>query len=343
MLGVSFWSTELGAQRWGIAVHALSTTADAAPSCEYLCRVHLADPPTPTVSALSGAAVRAVILPEHPTGLLPDLQWWLHPHTGHAYARVQQRGRPLAEATITHHGKALTLWADPQVDEADCQQFFASAVIPLVARMQGRFVLHASALELDGHVVAFSAASGTGKSTTLLLTMAALPGATLFADDAIAVHHTGSHWQISAGPQRLKADPKTAALARRLGFEPDSKVFTMGAKVFVDLPTYAGDRLHRLAAFVVVERAAQHQAGSITALPAAEALATLRASRSVPYYPDAAFAGADLTTLVHAINDRHPRVWRVRVPDGLAQAEAWVRATLAPWLRAQAALDRTAT
>jgi hypothetical protein len=61
---------------------------------------------------------------------------------------------------------------------------FAQA-LPLAATLQGLELLHASAVRVDGKLVAFSAPSGTGKTSTAAHLVA--DGATLLTDDVLAI------------------------------------------------------------------------------------------------------------------------------------------------------------
>jgi len=68
---------------------------------------------------------------------------------------------------------------------AKWQRLLFAQVLPLTAALRGTLLLHASAVELGGRAYAFSAASGTGKTSTALHLVGA--GATLITDDVLAV------------------------------------------------------------------------------------------------------------------------------------------------------------
>lgn len=65
----------------------------------------------------------------------------------------------------------------------------------------------------------------------------------------------------------------------------------------------------------------------------------LRASRSAPFYQSKALAIEELRLLDTQLRAKPSLVWRVRVPEGLEEAQAWVTETLAPWIRRCAAED----
>jgi hypothetical protein len=104
------------------------------------------------------------------------------------------------------------------------QRLLFAQVLPLAAQLQGFELLHASAIKLDGAVVAFVASSGTGKST--LAANLAARGAPLVTDDVLAV--ASSAGVVLAHPgaalvgiteveyQRLPAAGR-AALGSRIG------------------------------------------------------------------------------------------------------------------------------
>ena len=79
------------------------------------------------------------------------------------------------------------------VDVHDCpsatlRHFLLDQVIPLVLSTQ-HIVLHASAVSVDGHAVAFTGSCGTGKST--LAALFARRGFRVLADDAVLLAHRG--------------------------------------------------------------------------------------------------------------------------------------------------------
>jgi len=69
------------------------------------------------------------------------------------------------------------------------QRLLVAQVLPLAATLQGVELLHASAVALDGRAYAFVAPSGTGK-TSLAVHLVAR-GASLVADDALALETWG--------------------------------------------------------------------------------------------------------------------------------------------------------
>lgn len=219
-LGLHFKTDGSATNRWGLVLEGRGVAGSvqnqntSAPEDAPACVVCIFDAPLRLVAPAANEGLREiVILPEYPHVLQPGLTWWVNADVGQAYARVEQRGELLVEASILAGGARLELYASSAVSEGDSRQFMASAVLPLLARMRGHFVLHASTLELDGRLVAFTAASGGGKSTTLLLALAALQDARIFSDDALSIRERERDFLYDAGPCRLKADASTEALA----------------------------------------------------------------------------------------------------------------------------------
>jgi hypothetical protein len=77
----------------------------------------------------------------------------------------------------------------PELEAWQWQRFLTAQVLPLVAVLRGREVLHASAVALGERVIALVGGSGAGK-TSLALQLVAR-GATLFADDVLALELRG--------------------------------------------------------------------------------------------------------------------------------------------------------
>lgn len=80
------------------------------------------------------------------------------------------------------------------------QRLFFAQTLPLAAALQGLEVLHASAVGVGGRAVAFTAASGTGKSSLAAHLIAA--GATFLTDDVLAIEVGGGGVLAHPGPAR---------------------------------------------------------------------------------------------------------------------------------------------
>jgi len=75
--------------------------------------------------------------------------------------------------------------APPAVAGWYWQRLLIGQVLPAVSALRGHEVIHASAVDLDGRVLAFAGMPGSGKSTIALRLM--LDGATLVAEDVVSI------------------------------------------------------------------------------------------------------------------------------------------------------------
>jgi hypothetical protein len=81
-------------------------------------------------------------------------------------------------------------------------EYLSSPVLAVLMEQRGAFVLHASAVEIDGRVVAFTGPSGAGKSTTA--GFFAARGFPVVTDDLLPLTVVGSQVLCRAGPEALK-------------------------------------------------------------------------------------------------------------------------------------------
>jgi hypothetical protein len=100
-----------------------------------------------------------------------------------------------ADATMTipgvgryqvSHGQDVVIDPEPDADSSLVRLFLFGSVMGLVCHQRGLFPLHASAIEIDGEVVAFVGPPGQGKST-LAAHGVAMGGARFVADDILVV------------------------------------------------------------------------------------------------------------------------------------------------------------
>jgi hypothetical protein len=71
----------------------------------------------------------------------------------------------LADFEISGDGERVDAWPVPGVQASTVQHLFLNQATPLALSRQGKLVLHASAVEIDGNAAAFIGRSGRGKST----------------------------------------------------------------------------------------------------------------------------------------------------------------------------------
>lgn len=89
-------------------------------------------------------------------------------------------------------------------------------VLALALAVSGRPCLHASAVSIGGHAVAFAGRSGAGKTT--LAALACLAGADLVADDTLALALGGAEVRCLPGSRELRLRPAPAELLAGTGW-----------------------------------------------------------------------------------------------------------------------------
>jgi hypothetical protein len=104
-------------------------------------------------------------------------------------------------AILVRHGREITLDPRPGVPADLLRLYLLGPVLGLLLHQRGLLVLHASAVALDGGVVAFLGHSGHGKSTTAATLHAR--GHAVVADDVVAVD-----LGASGGPSALPGFPQ---------------------------------------------------------------------------------------------------------------------------------------
>jgi len=106
----------------------------------------------------------------------------------------------------------VTAHPAPGTDEATLQHLYLNQVLPLVRSMEGRLVLHASAVDVGGKTVLFLGLSGKGKST--LSTWFGVQGHAIISDDGVVFSKTPGDFRVEPGHRsvRLWADSLDALL-----------------------------------------------------------------------------------------------------------------------------------
>jgi hypothetical protein len=171
----------------------------------------------PAVLARSWSALEAerrLRLPVGPEG--PVLAIDHHPRLGHLV-----RAGGFGAYLIATDGRRVQL-APGRVEAWRWQRLLTAQVLPIAALAQGLELLHASAVALNGRVLAFAGATGAGKST--LAARLLLGGAGFVADDVLALQrvqddviaHPGPALMNLRGSSSHSFDPRELA---RLGVE----------------------------------------------------------------------------------------------------------------------------
>ena len=122
---------------------------------------------------------------------------------------------------VDRDGRRVLLAPGP-VESWRWQRLLLAQAVPVAALLQGLELFHASAVQLNGRVLAFTGASGAGKTT--LAAQLLLAGATFVADDVLAVERVGEEVIAHPGPPLMNVREATMRLLdaherARLGVE----------------------------------------------------------------------------------------------------------------------------
>jgi hypothetical protein len=139
-----------------------------------------------------------------------------HPERGYLL-RVDGFGDYL----IAGDGRRVLLTPGP-VECWRWQRLLTAQVLPIAALVQGLELFHASAVQLDGRVLAFAGGSGAGKTTLAARVM--LGDATFVSDDVLALERVGDEVIAHPGPALMNLRESTrrflsAHERKRLGVE----------------------------------------------------------------------------------------------------------------------------
>lgn len=186
-------------------------------------------------------------------------------------------------------GVEVTASALPSASGDELGRLIAGPGFRTAFRLQGDLVVHASAVVVDGHAVAFTGRSGRGKSTTAAACYAA--GYDVLADDAIPIALRDGTPVVPRGAPRLDVD---GAARDALGLDGEGPV---------DATATATDGPHPLAAVYVLE---DGDALDVVDLPPRRAAFALMRAADGLYEPDDAQAQSrhleDAAAVVDAID-----------------------------------------
>lgn len=111
----------------------------------------------------------------------------------------------IADYTVDRLGRRVTASPRPGVSTDAVKHIYLNQVLPLAWSRQGRLVLHASAVELEGRAVAFVGRSGFGKST--LAASFASAGRRLLCDDGLLLAKSAGAYRVVPGHASLRLWP----------------------------------------------------------------------------------------------------------------------------------------
>ena len=120
------------------------------------------------------------------------------------------------------------------------ERLVLAQALPLAAVLQGLEVFHASAVALDGSVVAFAGRSGAGKTSTALHVVRG--GARLVTDDVLAVEVRDGRPYAYPGSTTARIDPAQWRRLRPAERRGLGRVVARGEKQHVALPAEVSPR-----------------------------------------------------------------------------------------------------
>jgi hypothetical protein len=130
---------------------------------------------------------------------------------------------------LVSQGHRIVVSPRPDIDANDVRLPLLGVVMATLLHQRGLLVLHASAVEIDGHAVVFIGEKGQGKSTMAASLFA--QGRSLFSDDVVAIRfNKRGEPEVLPGVAMFKLWPDSAQAA--LGEDPAQlpKVHTMVPK-----------------------------------------------------------------------------------------------------------------
>lgn len=173
---------------------------------------------------------------------------WTFPDGGHwtQFHRTEAgyllRFPDFSDFLVSQDGLEVTCFPTPQVTEDTSWHLYLNQVLPLALAKQGQLVLHASAVEIGDHAVAFMGASGRGKST--MAANFATNGFRFLTDDGLLLSRSVSGYQVmpSHPSIRLWDDSQRAlinvdvAMAPPVQFTSKARFLAGEDVVFCDQP-----------------------------------------------------------------------------------------------------------
>jgi hypothetical protein len=150
----------------------------------------------------------------------------------------------LCEFEIDSALRAVRVHLAPDADH-ELGQLLIGGTLALVLVLRGNCVLHASAVESEGHVLAFVGGSGMGKSTVAALCCAA--GARLVTDDVLRVESDHAGGWCFGGSTEVRLRQNSAELVN--DFHDSARRSTVDARVAVR-PARGEVGRHRISAIV---------------------------------------------------------------------------------------------
>lgn len=172
-------------------------------------------------------------------------------------------------------GRFVKIYLDPDADHAALEFALYRGVLPRILHLRGTTCLHASAIAVEGGVIAFCGPSGAGKST--LAAALVTRGSSLVSDDVLPLCVRSMENHVMAGPglPELRLYPTTADC---IGIGGQVSAPLQGQTKARWQPRRAPDAPLRLLAVYLLEpslREQLHEPALVRPLPGPQALVDL--------------------------------------------------------------------
>ena len=133
---------------------------------------------------------------------------------------IRIRFHNLADFVLSADGAQVTCTPTPGASEATIEHLYFNQVLPLALSQLGKLAFHASAVEIAGGAVAFSATSGHGKSS--IAAAFAADGSAFLTDDALALEQVNTSYEVQPSPPllRLWADSQERLVSGEVKLAP---------------------------------------------------------------------------------------------------------------------------
>jgi len=139
----------------------------------------------------------------------------------------------LADFEISSDGLNVRCWPMPRVSPGTIDHIYLNQVQPFALSLQGRLVLHASAVEVNGSAIAFMGASGQGKSTLAASFVA--DGFRFLTDDGLHLEATTDGYLVLPSHPSIRLwDDSRAALISESAKLATPVQYTSKARILAD-------------------------------------------------------------------------------------------------------------
>lgn len=152
--------------------------------------------------------IRRGLVPESITSIAPP-NAWAEVAKNRCVLRFPSVGNFLIE-----RGDTITVQKHDETDEGDVQVFLLGSALATIAHQRGLVPLHVSAILSPGGVIAFTGASGAGKSS-MAAHLHREFGWPLVSDDVSVIYNSEGDYQLESGVRTVKLWKDTLASLNR--------------------------------------------------------------------------------------------------------------------------------